>query len=59
MDDLSKRGPADRSRVNVNEEHELRYWTEKWNVSADTLRNAVAKVGPMVSDVARQLGKQA
>lgn len=27
VDDLSNRGPADRSRVNVNEPWELRYWT--------------------------------
>ncbi len=26
-DDKTKRGPADRSRINVNEEYEVRYWT--------------------------------
>jgi hypothetical protein len=57
-DDTSKRGAADRSRINTSEDYELRYWTEKWNVSAEALRAAVAKVGPMVTDVARQLGKQ-
>jgi hypothetical protein len=35
------------------------YWTKKWGVSAQALKAAVAKVGPMASDVARQLGKSA
>lgn len=57
MDNLKNRGPADRLRVNVNEPHEVRYWTEKWGVSAEALKSAVQKVGPMATDVARQLGK--
>lgn len=44
-DDLSNRGAQDRSRINVNEEHELRYWTEALNVSEQQLRVAVAAVG--------------
>ncbi len=27
-DDLSKRGPQDATRINVNEAHEVRYWTQ-------------------------------
>ncbi|MEA2781213.1 MAG: hypothetical protein QOK29_2757 [Rhodospirillaceae bacterium] len=56
-DDLQKRGPADRSRVNVNEDYELRYWSDKWNVSHDQLRDAVRKVGPSAEKVAKHLGK--
>ncbi len=55
MDDLSKRGPQDRSRINVNEEHELRYWTETLNVSASELREIVQRVGVNVDDVRNAL----
>lgn len=44
-DDLSNRGAQDRARVNLNEEHELRYWTEALNVSEAQLRTAVRAVG--------------
>ena len=54
-DDLSKRGPQDRSRVNVNEPWELSYWTKTFGVSAERLRQAVARVGVMRDDVEREL----
>jgi hypothetical protein len=50
-DDTSKRGPADRQRVNVDEDYEVRYWTQKWNVSEERLREAVAAAGVMAGDV--------
>jgi Protein of unknown function (DUF3606) len=56
-DDLTNRGPRDGQRVNVNEDYELRYWTQRFGVSADQLRAAVKKVGVMVTDVERELGK--
>ena len=37
-DDTQQRGGQDRTRINVNQEHELRYWTERFGVSADALR---------------------
>lgn len=54
-DDLNNRGPADRTRVNVNEDYEARYWADKWGVSEDELRSAVARVGVMAKDVERAL----
>jgi hypothetical protein len=54
-DDLNNRGPADRTRVNVNEDYEARYWAAKWNVTEDELRAAVARVGVMAEDVERAL----
>ena len=57
-DDLKDRGTQDRSRVNVNEDYELRYWTQKWGVSKEQLTAAVQKVGVSVSAVARELGKE-
>ena len=56
-DDTSKRGTADRTRINVHEEHEVRYWTKTLKVSEDTLKDAVQKVGVMALDVRRELGK--
>jgi hypothetical protein len=50
-DDTSKRGPTDRQRVNVDEDYEVRYWTQKWNVSEERLREAVAAAGVMADDV--------
>lgn len=56
-DDLNNRGPRDRSRINVHEAWELRWWTEHLGVTETQLRNAVAQVGVMVADVRRHLGK--
>ena len=56
-DDTSKRGPADRTRINVNEAWELSYWTKELDCTADQLRTAVNAVGVMVADVRRYLGK--
>jgi len=56
-DDLKQMGAQDRSRVNVNEPHEVRYWTERFGVSEDALRRAVAEVGVSVDAIAQHLGK--
>jgi hypothetical protein len=50
-DDPSKKARSDRDRINIDEEYELRYWSEKLGVSPEQLQSAVAKVGPMVKDV--------
>lgn len=56
-DDTKNRGPADRARVNVHESWELSYWSKKFGVSAEQLKESVKRVGPMVVDVQRDLGK--
>ena len=56
-DDRSKNGPADRMRVNVHEDHELRYWCRELGCTEEQLRNSVRQVGVMVADVRRHLGK--
>lgn len=55
-DDKSIRGPADATRINVNEDHELRYWTKTFAVSEAKLRSAVASAGVMTKDVRTYLG---
>jgi hypothetical protein len=56
-DDLKNRGAQDRKRVNVHEDHEVRYWTEKFGVSKERLVKAVEKAGVSAEAVARELGK--
>jgi hypothetical protein len=43
----------------TQEDYEVRYWTQKWNVSPEQLAVAVREAGVMVEDVARKLGKPA
>lgn len=56
-DDPNLRGEGDRERINIHQEHELRYWSEKLGVSPEDLKKAVEDVGPMVKDVEKELGK--
>jgi hypothetical protein len=55
-DDKTKR-PQDASKANVHEPYEVKYWTDKWKVTEQHLKDAVTKVGVMVKDVAKHLGK--
>jgi hypothetical protein len=54
-DDPNLRGPRDRSRIDVHQSHELRYWSQKFGVTEDELRKAVADVGPMADAVEKRL----
>jgi hypothetical protein len=56
-DDLNNRGPQDRARINVNEAHEIRYWTKALNISEDQLRAAVAAAGVNADAVRRFLDR--
>jgi len=52
MTDSSRnRGEPDRSRINVNQEHELRYWTKALDVTEEELREAVRVVGASADEV--------
>jgi Protein of unknown function (DUF3606) len=55
MIDDGKRGPADRSRVNLDQDHEVQYWAEQFGVSRERLIRAVRMAGPIVHDVQRDL----
>jgi hypothetical protein len=57
-DDKTNQGPADRSRINVSEDYELRCRAEKFNVSPEKLKAAVGTVGIMADGVERFLGKK-
>lgn len=57
-DDPQKTRPQDALRVNVSQDHELRYWSEKFGVSPEELKRVVGRVGFMAADVERAIGKK-
>ena len=54
-DDKTKRGSGDRSRIALNEEHEMRYWTKELGVSEQELQEAVKSVGNSAEKVREHL----
>jgi hypothetical protein len=54
-DDLTNRGAQDRARININEPHEVRYWTDALNIDEAQLRALVAEVGPSAEAVRERL----
>lgn len=56
-DDLKNRGAQDRARINVHEEHEVRYWTQELGVTREQLEAAIKAAGVMVTDVRKHLQK--
>jgi hypothetical protein len=54
-DDLKQTGKADDDRINVEQDHEVSYWSEKFGVSRARLRAAVERVGPMRKAVEQHL----
>jgi len=57
MDDKLKKGKADDSQININESYEVQYWSEKFNVSTETLKSAVRAAGTRVDDVSDYLAE--
>jgi ElaB/YqjD/DUF883 family membrane-anchored ribosome-binding protein len=56
MADAPETTSADRTVIDVSQEYECRYWSERFGVRTDELKHAVEAVGPMVADVARYFG---
>lgn len=57
-DDLKNRGAQDRARVNVNEAHEVQYWTRELGVSEAQLKAAVQAVGVSAEAIRQHLAKK-
>lgn len=55
MDNLKNRGQQDRSKINMHEAHEVKYWTKQLNVSQAELQQAVDKGGNSAASVRKQL----
>jgi hypothetical protein len=45
-------------RIDVSQKHECRYWSERYAVSPERLKQVVKEVGPMVRDVRKRLRKK-
>jgi hypothetical protein len=58
-DDKNTKGYRDRSRIDYSQDYERNYWTEKWNISNEQLKEALEKTDSvMVSDVEEYLKKR-
>jgi hypothetical protein len=44
-DDPNLRRPQDSSRINMNQEHEVRWWTKEFGCTREQLQKAVQAVG--------------
>jgi len=54
-EDSARRGPRDRTRIDLEEEWEVRYWMQELGVTEEELRHAVHTAGVMIDDVREQL----
>jgi hypothetical protein len=54
-DELKQTAKPHDARINVDQECEVKYWSENFGVSRERLRSAVAKVGSMVKNVRKHL----
>ncbi len=54
-DDRTQRSGQDRSRINVNQDYEVRDWAKRFGVSPDALKKAVQAVGDRADQVEAHL----
>lgn len=54
-DDKATRGASDRRTIDIEDEYDVRYWSEVLGVTPDRLRVVVGKVGPMAQKVRQHL----
>jgi hypothetical protein len=55
MDQLKKNGQQDRSKINMHEDYEVKYWTKELGVNKEQLRRLVDKVGNSAAAVRKEL----
>jgi hypothetical protein len=55
MDRLSKRGVADRSKINMHEAQEIHCWAKHLGISEAQLQKAIDKVGNGAAAVKKEL----
>jgi hypothetical protein len=55
MDSLSRRARPDRSKINMHQSFEVKYWTRALGVSKERLQEAVEKVGNSAAAVRKEL----
>jgi len=55
MNNLTKREAPDRSKINVHEPSEAKYWAHELGISKEQLRKLVEKVGNSATAVRKEL----
>lgn len=55
MDNLTKNGRPDRSKINMQEEYEVRYSTKELELPKDELQRTVDKIGNSAAAVRKEL----
>lgn len=55
--DKTKAGASAGDRINRKEDFEVEGWARRLGVSPQELKRVMKKVGPMVDDVKKELGK--
>lgn len=55
--DKNKAGATTGDRINRKEDFEVEGWARRLGVTPQELKRAMKKVGPMVDDVKKELGK--
>lgn len=54
-DDLNNRGAQDRAHININEPHEVAYWTQELGVTKERLQQLVKDAGTSAKAVREKL----
>jgi hypothetical protein len=54
-DNKLNRGQPDRSKINMSEDYEVKYWTRELGVTRQELERAIEKVGNSAAAVRKQL----
>lgn len=58
MDNLTRRDTPDRSKINMQESWEVKYWTRELGVSRAELEKIVDKVGNSAAAVRKELANR-
>jgi hypothetical protein len=58
MGNAINRGEPDRSKINMNQDYEVKYWTKHLGVSKELLQQVVDKVGNSAAAVRKELGME-
>jgi len=58
MDNHTKIGSPDNYLINLNENYEVEYWSDKFGVKPEVLKKAVDKVGIVADDVQKYFSKK-
>jgi 3-oxoacyl-[acyl-carrier-protein] synthase III len=55
MDNLTKKDQRDRSKINMHQDFEVKYWTHALGISREKLQQVVDKVGNSAAAVRKEL----